>query len=337
MKAKTQILDFASAVGEAIREEMKRDESVVAWGEDLVSIKRSFAKVGLPDEFPDRVKDTPIVEQAILGSAMGAALTGSRPVIDLNVAGFLATCFEGLFMEVGGLRQEFGYTGPMPMVIYANSGVGGGTGAHHCASIEALLMHSPGLKVVMPSTPYDAKGLMKTAIRDDGPVVFTVPGGVYSGSGDTAGKPIPPEEYLIPFGQAEVKREGKDITIVAYCGMIPKALAAAEALSKEGIDVEIVDLRTLVPMDVQSIVTSVKKTGRLLIAHEAMKRAGAAGEIAFRVSEAAPDVVAAMKSPIKRLAAKNVPLPRSSELEAQLVPQVDDVVKAVKDVIEAQR
>jgi pyruvate dehydrogenase E1 component beta subunit len=174
---------------------------------------------------------------------------------------------------------------------------------------------------------------MKTAIRDDDPVVFIVPGRVYAEATQAEGKPIPPVEYLIPFGEAEVKREGTDITLVGYSGMTTKALAAARILSKEGIEVEIVDLRTLVPLDVKSIVDSMKKTGRLLIAHEAMRRGGAAGEIAFRVMESAPDVVAVMKSPIKRLGAKNVPLPRSKELETMLVPQVDDVVKAVKEIL----
>jgi pyruvate/2-oxoglutarate/acetoin dehydrogenase E1 component len=334
MAKQVQMLDYTSAVGAAIHEEMQRDEMVAVWGEDLVSMQGAFGEtLALFEEFGDRIKDTPIIEQAILATGMGAALTGTRPIVYLMMAGFLAVCFEGLFMEVGGLRQEFGYTGPMPLVVYCRAGVGGGTGAHHCSSPEALLMHSPGLKVVMPATPYDAKGLMKTAIRDDGPVVFIIPGRVYSDTTFAQKQPVPDEEYLIPFGQADVKREGNDVTIVAYSGMIPKALAAAETLSKEGISVEVVDLRTLVPMDVQAIVKSMEKTGRLLIAHEAMKRAGAAGEIAFRVNETAPDVVRSLKIPIRRLAAKNVALPRSRELEDRLVPQVDDVIKVIKEMV----
>ena len=330
MAEKTQMLNYVSAIGAAIREEMERDERVAMWGEDLVSMQGAFGETpGMFEEFGDRIKDTPIVEQAILATGMGAALTGTRPIVWLMTAGFLTIAFEGLFMEVGGLRQEFGYTGSMPLVVYCRSGVGGGFGAHHCATTEALLMHSPGLKVVMPATAYDAKGLMKTAIRDDDPVVYIGYGALYFGPKE----PIPTEEYLIPFGKADVKREGNDVTIVVYSGMVPKALAAAETLSKEGISVEVVDLRTLVPMDVEAIVKSVKKTGRLLIAHEAMKRAGAAGEIALRVTEAAPDVVKSLKTPIRRLAAKNVALPRSRELEAQLLPHVEDVIAIVKEMV----
>jgi pyruvate dehydrogenase E1 component beta subunit len=330
MAEQTQMLNYVSTIGAAISEEMRRDERVAMWGEDLVSMRGAFGEIsGVFEEFGDIIKDTPIVEQAILATGMGAALTGTRPIVWLMTAGFLTIAFEGLFIEVGGLRQEFGYTGPMPLVVYCRAGVGGGFGSHHCASTEALLMHSPGLKVVMPATPYDAKGLMKTAIRDDDPVVYIGYGALYFGPKE----PIPTEEYLIPFGQADIKREGDDITIVAYSGMVPKALAAAKMLSKEGISVEVVDLRTLVPMDVQAIVKSMKKTGRLLIAHEAMKRGGAAGEITLRVMEAAPDVVENLKTPIRRLAALNVALPRSRELEIQLLPQVESVIKIVKEMM----
>ncbi|MDD4875967.1 MAG: transketolase C-terminal domain-containing protein [Dehalococcoidales bacterium] len=325
--AETQMLNYVSAIGAAINEEMRRDERVAMWGEDLVSMQGAYGEnPGMFKEFGDRIKDTPIVEQAILGTGMGAALAGIRPIVWLMTAGFLTIAFEGLFMEVGGLRQEYGYAGPMPLVVYCRSGIGGGFGAHHCASTESLFMHSPGLKIVMPSTAYDAKGLMKTAIRDDEPVIYVGYGALYFG----AKEPIPTEEYLIPFGKADIKREGKDITIVCYSGMVRKALAAAEELNKEGISVEVVDLRTLVPMDVAAIVKSVEKTGRLLIAHEAMKRAGAAGEIAFRVTEAAPDLVKSLKTPIKRLAAQNLAIPRSISLDAQLLPQVEDVIAIVK-------
>jgi pyruvate/2-oxoglutarate/acetoin dehydrogenase E1 component len=331
MAEQTQAINYISAIGAAIREEMQRDKTVAMWGEDLVSMRGAYGEnPGMYEEFGDRIMDTPIVEQAILATGMGAALTGTRPIVWIMTAGFLAIPFDGLFMEAGGLRQEFGYTGPMPLVVYCRAGVGGGLGAHHCATIEATLMHSPGLKIVMPSTPYDAKGLMKTAIRDDGPVVYIGYGPIYY----RGRQQIPTEEYLIPFGKADVKREGTDITIVVYSGMVPKALAAAETLSKEdGISAEVVDLRTLVPMDVDTIVKSVKKTGRLLIAHEAMKRGGAAGEIALRFTEAAPDVAMAMKTPIRRLGAKNVALPRSRELEQLLIPHPKDVVKIVKEMM----
>lgn len=331
MSEKIKQTNYISAIGAAIQEEMRRDKAVAMWGEDLVSMRGAYGEnEGMYEEFGDRIKDTPIVEQAILATGMGAALTGTRPIVWIMTAGFLAIAFDGLFMEVGGLRQEFGYAGPMPLVVYCRAGVGGGLGAHHCASIESTLMHSPGLKIVMPSTPYDAKGLMKTAIRDDDPVVYIGYGPLYYRSRQE----LPEEEYLIPFGEADIKREGTDITIVVYSGMVPKALAAAETLSEEeGISAEVVDLRTLVPMDVDAIVRSVKKTGRLLIAHEAMKRGGAAGEIALRFTEAAPDLAKSMKTPIRRLGAKNLALPRSRELERALIPHAKDVVDIVKEMM----
>ena len=330
MTEQTQMVNYVGAIGLAMAEEMRRDERVVMWGEDIASVRGGFGETagvyktqtsGILEEFGEnRIKNTPIIEQAIAGMTTGAALTGLRPIAFILTAGFLAICLDALFMEIGTLRQSFYYRGPLPLVISARAAIGGGSGAHHCASTEALLIHSPGLKVVMPSTPYDAKGLMKSAIRDDEPVIFIAHGPSYFTQQE-----IPIEEYLIPLGQADVKREGDDVTIVAYSGMVPKVLAAAETLSKEGISAEVVDLRTLVPMDVEAIVKSVKKTGRLFIAHEAMKRGGVAGEIAFRVTEAAPDVMKALKTPIRRLAAKNLALPRSPVLEAQLLPHVEDV------------
>jgi len=332
MAEQTKVLSYAEALNAAYKEEMRRDKGVVLWGEDLISMKGVYmTTAGIFEEFgPDRIHDTPIVEVAIAEMAIGAALTGLRPIANIMTAGFLTVCMDALFMKMGALRQEYGYHGSLPIVVDCRSGGGRGLGPDHCSSTEALLIHSAGLKVVLPSTPYDAKGLMKSAIRDDDPVIFMSHGELYF----AAKQAIPAEEYLIPLGEADIKREGNDITIVAYSGMVAKVLAAAEALSKEGISVELVDPRTLVPLDIDAIIKSVKKTGRLLIVHEAMKRGGVAGEIAFRVSETAPDVVAAMKTPIRRLAAKNLVLPHSGpELEAKLTPQVDDIVKTVKEMV----
>ncbi|MDD4876031.1 MAG: transketolase C-terminal domain-containing protein [Dehalococcoidales bacterium] len=326
-----QTLNYVSAIGTAIMEEMRRDERVVAWGQDLVSMRGTFGDApGMIDEFGgDRIIDTPIIEQAIAQMAVGAALAGSRPIAYIATAGFLSVCFDTLFMKMGAMRQEFSYKGPMPLVIFCRAGVGGGFGADHCTSTEALFMHTPGLKIVMPSTPYDAKGLMKAAIRDDDPVLFIASGPLYFGTKQF----VPVEDYIIPLGQADIKREGTDITIVAWSGMIPKALNAAEILSKDNINAEVVDLRTIVPMDIEAVVKSAKKTGRLLIAHDAMKRGGAAAEIAMKINEVAPDVVANLKTPIRRLAAKNLGLPRNRELEAELVPQIPDVIQIVKEMV----
>ncbi len=337
MAEQTDMLNFIEATRAAYIEEMRRDERVVIWGEDVAAMRGSFRETGsILDEFgPDRIMDTPIVESAIVGMAVGAALTGFRPIAFIGFVGLLPCCFDAIYFKVGAYGQKTGYRGqycergPLPLVIQSMVMGGRGTGFDHDSSLEALLIHNPGLKVVMPSTPYDAKGLMKTAIRDDEPVIFLTHMVLNYGEKQA----IPSEEYLIPLGQADVKREGKDVTIVAYSQMVLKALAAAEELSKEGISVEVVDLRSLVPLDIETIVKSVKKTGCLLIVHEAIKRGGVAGEIAFRVSEAAPDVVKTMKIPIRRLATKNVWLPIGVELEKMLVPQVDDIVKAVKEMV----
>jgi len=330
MAEQMQKVSYGKAIQQATLEEMRRDDRVVVWGEDLVSMQGAFMETpGIYEEFgEDRIKDTPITENAIVQTAMGAALTGLRPIAYLMFAGFATLCLDTMVYEMGGLRQEFGYDGPMPLVINMRSGIGGGTGAHHCGTTEAYLLHSAGLKIAMPSTAYDAKGLYKTAIRDDDPVIFITHGASSFGPPQE----IPVKEYLIPFGQADIKREGNDVTIVAYAGMVSKSLKAAETLSKEGINVEIVDLRTLVPLDVETIAKSVSKTGRLLIAHEAQKRGGPAGEIAMRVIEAAPDVMTSLKAPIKRVAALNLALPYDQALTAACLPQVDDVVKAVKEM-----
>ncbi len=332
MAEQGNMLTYVQAINAALIEEMRRDEKVVIWGEDMTTMEVNTGTTkGIPEEFgEDRIKNTPIVESAIVDMAIGAALTGLRPIAFIRFGSMLTCCFDAVFMKLGGMPREFCYNGPIPAVICAPISGGGGMGADHCVSPEALLIHSPGLKVVMPSTPYDAKGLMKAAIRDDEPVIFLT----YRALFFSEKQVIPSEEYIVPLGKADIKREGNDVTIVAYSGMVRKALAATEELSNEGISVEVVDLRSLVPLDIETIVESVKKTGRLLIAHEAMKRGGAAGEIAFRVTEAAPDIVKTMKTPIRRLAAKNLVLPRlGAGVDKMLLPQVDDIIKVVKEMV----
>ena len=329
MAEDTRMLTCAAAMNEAFKDEMRRDEDVVMWGEDLISTGGMGTTLGIFEEFgPDRILDTPIVETAIVDMAAGAAYAGLRPVAHIMLAGFMPLCLDGVFLKLGSNYQEWAYQRPMPVVVFSAIIGGGGYGSDHALSPEALLIHSPGLKVVMPSTAYDAKGLLKAAIRDDSPVVFMSHTSLL---GDR--QAIPVEEYIIPLGEGDVKREGTDITIVTYSAMVPKAMTAAEKLAEEGINVEVVDPRSLVPLDVDTIVQSVEKTGRLLIVHEAMKRGGPAAEIAFRVTEAAPELVKTMKHPVRRLACINMALPHSKELEAELVPQVDDIVKAVKEMV----
>jgi len=335
------VINYIEAINQALKEEMRRDERVVIWGEDLISMNDVFGQTrGIYDEFSgDRIKDTPICEQAIAGMAMGAALRGLRPIGIFMNAGFSLCAFDGLFLKLGcggGMATR----GTMPAVIY---GVVSGPrdDNDHGMSPEALYIHAPYLKVVMPSTAYDAKGLLKTAIRDDNPVIFWDHAwcffmghkdGEIARSREVASQEVPDEEYLIPFGKADIKRKGTDLTLVTYSFMVHVALAAAYNLEKEGISVEVVDLRTIVPLDAEAIAKSAKKTGRLLIVHEAMKRGGVAGEILWRVHEESPDLIESLKS-VRRLAAKNLPL--NPIYTPQTVPSVETITAAAKEMVKA--
>ena len=328
------VLNYVGAINQALKEEMRRDDGVVIWGEDMISMNGVHGQTrDIYDEFGgDRIKDTPICEQAIAGMTVGAALRGLRPIGVFMNWGFGLCAFDGVFLKLGCQGRNW------PVVLY---GVVAGPAEDndHGMSPEALLIHAPFLKIVAPSTPYDAKGLFKTAIRDDNPVMFLDHAycfymghkdGEIQRSAEAASQEVPEEEYLIPFGEADIKKEGSDVTLVTYSFTTHIALAAAHGLEKEGISVEVVDLRTLVPLDVEAIVKSVKKTGRLLIVHEAMKRGGVAGEIMFRVNEEAPDVVASLKSPFRRLAAKNLPLRAGGRA---LVPSVESIAATVKEMV----
>jgi len=322
--AATQQILYRDAINQALHEEMRRDPKVIVYGED-VAVWGGIFKVtdGLLQEFGDaRVRDTPISEQAIIGTAIGAAMTGLRPIVEIMFGGMMFTAFDGIFMKLGTWKHAFNLPA-LPVVLRTTCG--GGAGPEHSLSPEALLMHSPGLKVVMPATPYDAKGLLKTAIRDDEPVVFLEHLMLYGMSG-----PVPTEEYLIPFGQANITREGKDVTIVTFSAMVHKAAAAAEELSKEGIEAEIIDLRTLVPLDEEAIIKSVQKTGKVVIVHEAMERAGAGGELAALISDKAFDY---LDAPIKRVAALNMPLPHNPVLSEIVRPQEKKIISAVKSLM----
>jgi len=331
MAEETVMQNYIEAINSALKEEMRRDERVIIFGEDLISMHgASNETVGIFEEFgPDRIKDTPITEEAIVGMAYGAAMTGLRPIGVLMFASLALCAGDQLWLKVGANRQEWGYYGPLPLVIHGMIFGGVGIGQDHATSPEALLMHCPGLKVVLPSNAYDGKGLMKAAIRDDEPVVFMPHRGLFFGAKEA----IPVEDYIIPLGKADVKKEGTDVTIVSYSAMVIKALEAARELEKQGISAEVVDLRSIVPLDIDAVVNSVKKTGRLLIVHEAMKRGGVAAEVGFRFIEAAPDVMKTMKTPMRRLAAKNVGLLRSQQVEPLLLPQVQDIISTVKEMV----
>jgi len=320
-------LTFAQALNEALKQEMRRDPTIYVAGEDVGVYGGIFGvTAGLLQEFgEDRVRDTPITESAIIGSAVGAAAAGLRPVVELMFIDFIGVALDQLYNQAAKMKYMFGGKARLPIVLRTTCGAGMCAAAQHSQSLEAWMMHIPGLKVAVPSTPYDAKGLLITAIRDDNPVVFIEHKMLYGIEGE-----VPEEPYTIPFGQADVKREGTDVTVVATMAMVHKALAAAEELAKDGISVEAVDPRTLTPLDVETIVNSVKKTHRLVVVHEAVKHGGAGGEIVASVVEEAFDY---LDAPPKRVAAPFTPVPFSPVLEQAFIPSVEKIVAAVKEVV----
>jgi len=322
------LLTYKEAVRQAMQEEMRRDENVFLLGEDVGIYGGAFGvSLGMLEEFgEERVRDTPISEGVIAGAAAGAAVTGMRPIAEIMFSDFITIAMDSLVNQAAKMRYMFGGKAKVPMVLRMPGGSGTGAAAQHSQSLEAWLVHVPGLKVVMPSTPYDVKGLLKTAIRDDNPVVFIETKTVYNKKGE-----VPEDDYTIPFGVADVKRVGKDVTVFATGVMVHRSLEAAELLAKEGIDVEVIDPRTLVPFDKETLVKSVIKTGKLIIVHEACKRGGFGGEVAAEVMES--EAFDYLDAPIKRIAGKNIPIPYCMELEKSAVPQVDDIVNAVREMV----
>jgi pyruvate dehydrogenase E1 component beta subunit len=321
-------ITYREALREALREEMRRDPSVFLLGEDIGRYWGGAFKVteGLATEFGDeRVRDTPISESAIIGAAIGAAITGMRPVAEIMFGDLTALAMDQIANQAAKIRYIFGGQAKCPMVIRTPFGGGVNIASHHSQSLEAWFMHVPGLHVAVPSTPYDAKGLLKSAIRGDNPVVFCEHKLLYPLEGE-----VPEEDYAVPFGVADVKREGEDATVVATLYMIHKALSAAEKLEEDGVSVEVVDPRTLTPLDKQAIIKSVKKTGRLVVVSEDCKTAGVTAEIAAVVAEEALDY---LDAPIKRVAEPDTPIPFSPTLENYVIPDEGAIIKAVKEVI----
>ena len=320
-------MTFAQAINSAHVIEMERDPNVYVAGEDVGVFGGCFGvTAGLLDRFGEkRIKDTTITESAIVGTAVGAASAGLRPVIELMFVDFIGVCLDQLYNQAGKMKYMFGGKAKIPMVMRAACGAGIGAAAQHSQCLEALFMHLPGLKVVMPSTPYDAKGLLIQAIRDDNPVVFLEHKILYAMEGE-----VPDGEYTIPFGQADIKREGSDVTVVATANMVHTALGAAEKLAGQGIDVEVVDPRTLYPLDMETIISSVKKTHRLVILHEEVKFAGSGAEIAAQVAEDGFDY---LDAPILRVAAPFCPVPFSPPLEKAYIPSEEELIAAVEKVM----
>jgi len=317
---------YAQAINDALRLEMEQDSSVILLGEDIGCFGGCFGVTqGLFDQFgEDRVKDTPITESAIIGAACGAAAAGLRPVAELMYVDFIGVAMDQLFNQAAKMRFMFGGKAKIPMVLRMPQGAGLGAAAQHSQSLEAWFMHVPGLKVAIPATPYDAKGLLIAAIRDDNPVVFLEHKMLYATEGD-----VPDDAYTIPFGKANICREGADLTIVATAKMVLTALEAAEALAADGISCEVIDPRTLSPLDTETIVASVEKTHALMVVHEAVKFAGAGAEIAAQVAEAAFDY---LDAPIVRIGAPFTPVPFSPPLEKAFIPDADRIIAAAKQM-----
>ena len=321
-------ITYREALKEALREEMHRDATVFLLGEDVGRYWGGAFKVtdGLAGEFGDeRVRDTPISESAIIGTAVGAAITGMRPVAEIMFGDLTALAMDQIANQAAKISYMFGGQAKCPLVIRTPFGAGVNIAAHHSQSLEAWFMHVPGLHVAVPSTPYDAKGLLKTAIRGDNPVFFCEHKLLYPIEGE-----VPEKEYTIPFGVADVKREGADVTVVATMYMVHKALNASADLEKEGVSVEVVDPRTLTPLDKHAIINSVKKTGRLVIVSEDCKTAGVSAEIAAIAAEEAIDY---LDAPIKRVAEPDTPIPFSPPLEQYVIPNEKAIIKAVKEVV----
>ena len=323
----TKKMTYGDAIGDAMRLEMRKNPKVWVLGEDVAVYGGVYAvTTGFLDEFgPERVLDTPISEGGWMALAVGAAAVGTRPIAELMIGDFVTFCMDELVNQAAKMRYMFGAKLSIPLVVRAPAGAGARAAAQHSQSFEAYFCHTPGWRVVYPSTPADAKGLMLAAIRDDNPVMFMEHKNLYSLEGE-----VPEGEYLIPLGKADVKREGTDVTIVAWAWDVHKSLAAAETLSEQGISAEVVDLRTLSPMDKETVLASVKKTGRLVIVNEACRTGSFAGEIAATVVDEAFD---SLDAPIKRVCGADTPVPFSPVLEDAYLPSADKVVAAVLEIM----
>jgi pyruvate dehydrogenase E1 component beta subunit len=323
-------LSCSLATAEALKEEMQRDETVFIIGEDLTSHGGIFGQFrGLPQLFPERIIDTPISETSIVGCGVGAALTGMRPIIDMHFADFVTTGMDEIVNQMAKVRYMFGGQAKLPLVLWAPDGGGISAAAQHSQCLESWFVHTPGLKVVVPFEPADVKGLLKAAIRDDDPVIFFQHKRLFTWTG-----PVTEEEYVIPLGKGLIKREGGDITLITYSRMTYECMEAARALAQKGIQAEVIDLRTLKPLDFELIAGSVKKTGHAMVVHEACLTGGFGAEIAARIGE---ELFECLQGPVARVAAKDVPMPFSPVMEQFVLPQVDDIVAGAERVLQRSR
>ncbi len=321
-------ITYRDAVREAMVEEMRRDESVYFMGEDIGAYCGAFGvSKNMLEEFgPERIRETPISETAFMGAGVGSAITGMRPIVELMFSDFMAVCYDQIINQAAKMHFMFAGKVNVPMVIRTPSGGGTGAAAQHSQSLEQMYLHVPGLKVVVPSTPYDAKGLLKASIRDNNTVVFLEQKRLYKEKGM-----VPDEDYTIPLGVADVKREGTDVSIITYGRMVQMSLKVAEQLAEEGINVEVLDLRTLSPLDKDAIIATAKKTHRVVIVHEAVQFGGFGGEIAATITDS--DAFYYLDAPIKRVGALYCPIPFNPVLEAETFPTPAKIEAAVRDVL----
>ncbi len=321
-------ITYRDAVREAMVEEMRRDENVYFMGEDIGAYCGAFgvSKNMLEELGAERIRETPISETAFMGAGVGSAITGMRPIVELMFSDFMAVCYDQIINQAAKMHFMFAGKVNVPMVIRTPSGGGTGAAAQHSQSLEQMYLHVPGLKVVVPSTPYDAKGLLKASIRDNNTVVFLEQKRLYKEKGM-----IPDEDYTIPLGVADVKREGTDVSIITYGRMVQMSLQVAEKLAEEGIDAEVLDLRSLSPLDKDAIIATAKKTHRVVIVHEAVQFGGFGGEIAATITDS--EAFYYLDAPIKRVGALYCPVPFNPVLEAETFPTPAKIEAAVRDVL----
>jgi pyruvate dehydrogenase E1 component beta subunit len=323
-------ITYAEAIKEAMCEEMRKDKRIILFGEDVGVYGGAFGvSRGMVEEFgEERVRDTPISELAITGCAVGAAMTGLLPIAEIMFSDFITLAMEPLLNQGAKNRFQFGGQGSVPMVLRTPAGSGTGAAEQHSQSPEAWVANVPGLKLVIPSTPYDAKGLLKASIYDPNPVVFLEQKLLYRTKGPV---PEPDEDYIVPLGKADVKRPGTDLSIITYGRMVPRCLKIAEEFAKKDVDVEVVDIRTLVPLDKETIIASARKTGKVLVVYEAPQTGGFGGEIVSVIADS--DAFFYLDAPIKRLGGLDTPIPYNPKLEAQVVPTEEKITAAVESLL----
>ena len=320
-----RMISCSAAICEALTGEMSRDETIFIIGEDLVAHGGIFGQFkGLPERFPGRLIDTPISEACIVGAGLGAALTGMRPLVDMHFADFVTCAMDEIVNQTAKIRYMFGGQVKVPMVIWAPDGAGLSAAAHHSQSLESWFIHAPGLKVVVPSEPADVKGLLTAAIREDDPVIFFQHKKLFAKEG-----PVPDGEYVVPLGKAAIKRPGTGATILTYGSGLYLSLEAANQLAGMGIEAEVIDLRTLKPLDFETIAASVRKTNRAVVVHEACLSGGFGAEVSARIHS---DLFDDLDAPVLRVAARDVPMPFSPGMEKFVLPKVEDVIGAVRQV-----